>query len=250
MKFCIGIKYVPDVSASLRIQDGALIHDTGRMVLDAYSASAVEAALQLSEAGEGTVDVVTVGPEQSAEALRKALAMGADRAVHLVVDQAETDAWTYSALLAEHLSARSWDVILCGKQAQDTDAGLTGPMLAERLGLPYATNAVDLSMAADGTGLVVTRQTDAGQQVIEMTTPCLVTCSNDMNDPRIPNVRGIMQAKRKTIDRIECTVRTPPKTTVVGYEAMPERKAGPKLQGDPHEMARELRDRLERDAVV
>ena len=250
MKFCVCIKQVPDVSAPITIRDGALVFDTGRMVLDAYAASAVEAALVLAEAHGGTVDVVLAGPDRAKETVRKALAMGAETGTHLVTaDDAELDAAAFARLLAGHLRDAGYDAILCGKQSQDTDAGLTGAMLAEHLGLPYATNAVGLEQEGDGT-LVVTRQGDTGQEIIALETPCLVTCSNDMNDPRIPNIKGIMKAKRKTIETIDASAGGDAVTRVVAYEPMPEREPGPQLEGEPTELAQSLRDLLHNEAKV
>ncbi len=244
MKFCVCIKQVPDVSAPIQIRDGELVMDAGRAILNAYDASAVEEALVLTAAHGGEVDVLLIGPERAAETVRKALAMGAARGTHLVVaEDAELDSGSVSAILARHLEGNEYDVIATGKQAQDTDAGLAGSMLAERLGLPYATNAVGLA-AEDGT-LVVTRQGDAGQEIIALPTPCLVTCSNDMNDPRIPNLKGIMAAKKKTIDTQPVADLPAAAVRVLRYEPVPSREPGQKLDGEPAEQAADLVRRLD-----
>ena len=251
MNFAVCIKQVPDVAAPVQIRDGALVFDTGRLVLDAYAASALEAALVLTEQHGGEIDLVCVGPAKATETIRKALAMGAHRATHLVTDdEAALDSSAYAALLARHFEDKTYDAILCGKQSQDTDAGLTGAMLAAHLELPYATNAVGL--AQDGAALVVTRQADAGQEILELPTPCLVTCSNDMNDPRIPNIKGIMQSKRKPLESVEAaSLGGPaPRTRIVAYEPMPEREAGPVFDDEPETLARTLVDRLANEAKV
>lgn len=243
MNFCVCIKQVPDVSAPIQIRGGELVLDAGRMVLNAYDASAVEEALVLAEKHGGEVDVVLVGPEKATETVRKALAMGAERGTHLVVpDGTELDSAAVSHLLAQHFEGHTYDVILTGKQAQDTDAGLAGGMLAERLGLPYATNAVGLAL--EGDQVVVTRQGDAGQEIIALPTPCLVTCSNDMNDPRIPNLKGIMAAKKKTIDTKPVGNVPAPQVRVLRYEPIPARAPGQKLDGEPQEQAAEVVRRL------
>jgi len=224
---------------------------TGRMVLNAYDASAVEEALVLTEAHGGEIDLILVGPESASETIRKALAMGATRALHLRTS-ADThfDSAAVSELLAKHLTGHEYDVIATGKQAQDTDAGLTGAMLAERLGLPYATNAVGL--AREPGSLVVTRQGDVGEEVIALPFPCLVTCSNDMNDPRIPKLKGIMQAKRKPVDTIDIdpAISGTATTRVLGFEPMPGRDPGMLLDGEPEEMAHALRQKLVEEARV
>jgi electron transfer flavoprotein beta subunit len=238
MKFCVCIKQVPDVTANVQ---------TGRTVLNAYDASAVEQALIIRDASGGEVDLVLIGPESAAETIRKALAMGADSATHIVTD-ADLDSHAVSILLAGHLSDRDVDVILTGKQSQDSDAGLAGGMLAERLGRAYATNAVGLE--AEHGGVVVTRQGDAGQEIIHVPTPCLVTCSNDMNDPRIPSLKGIMAAKRKTIETVHPD-SVPDSVVHTGeHRDPPGREPGVKLDGDAAEMVQELVSRLSEEAGV
>src|SRR5690606_22546692 len=239
MKFCVCIKQVPDVTAPIQIRGGELAMDAGRVVLNAYDASAVEAALVLTEAHGGEVDVILIGPERATETIRKALAMGADRGVHLVVpDDAALDSHAVAKLLADALRDAGYDAILTGKQAQDTDAGLGGSMLAERLGLPYATNAVGLGI--EGDALVVTRQGDTGQEILALPTPCLVTCSNDMNDPRIPNLKGVMGAKKKPIATRPVETVPEPAVAVLGYEPLPQRAPGVRLEGEPAEQAADL----------
>lgn len=239
MKFCVCIKQVPDVTAPIQVRDGELSFDTGRTVLNAYDASAVEAALVLTEQHGGEIDLILIGPERAAETVRKALAMGASRGRHLVTeDAAELDSSVVSKLLAERLRDSDYDVILTGKQSQDSDAGLAGGMLAARLGLPYVTNAVGLEIENDR--LIVTRQGDGGQEIVELPTPCLVTCSNDMNDPRIPNLKGIMAAKRKPIDSESVTDLPAPAVQAVRFEPAPAREPGRRLEGEPREMAAEV----------
>ena len=254
MDITVCIKHVPDVSAPFRVQDGELVFDTGRHVLNAYDASAVEAALVLREEHGGTVRVVSVGPEGASETIRKALAMGADEGVHLhVEDDEQFDAFAYATVLAAHLKDGEWDAIFCGKQSQDTDAGLTGSMLAALLDLPYATNAVGLSIDDNASALIVERQGDLGTEVLELPPPCLVTCSNDMNDPRIPKLKGIMQAKRKPLEKVavgDLAVEAQPRTTIVGYEAMPEREPGEMLEGEPDEMVASIVQHLDEDGVL
>src|SRR5690554_5060983 len=248
MKFVVCIKQVPDVASPIQLSGERIVTDTGRLVLNAYDASAVEEALVLTEKYGGEVHVVLAGPATATETIRKALAMGAESATHLKID-GELDSRGYAEILAAHLRAESFDVLACGKQAQDTDAGLTGSMLAELLSLPYAGNAVGLDIVNDR--LIVTRQGDGGQEIIELPTPCLVTCSNDMNDPRIPNLKGIMQAKRKNIQVVEVEEPTgPPATTIRRFEPMPEREPGRILDGEPADVVAKLVSLLKTEAKV
>lgn len=252
MKFIVCIKQVLDVAAPIHLREGKIAADSGRMVLNAYDASAVEAALVLTESGGGEVHVILAGPARAQETLRKALAMGADSAIHLQIDEGvDLDSRAYAELLADQLRDEAFDVIACGKQAQDTDAGLTGSMLATLLKLPYASNAVGLEINAGR--LTVTRQGDAGQEEIRLPTPCLVTCSNDMNDPRIPNLKGIMAAKRKSIDvrSVNIEKRAHAGTVRVQHLAeVPERPPGRIIDGEPDEVVSDLVRLLSDEARV
>ncbi|MDX1591835.1 MAG: electron transfer flavoprotein subunit beta/FixA family protein, partial [Balneolaceae bacterium] len=248
-------KQVPDVNAPLQIKEGQLIQDADRNILNAYDASAVEEALVLTEKHGGEVEVVCIGPEKAKETLRKALAMGAHKGTHIVSSGDESyDSSSYAGILADFFKDKEYDYISCGKQSQDTDAGLTGSMLAEILELPYATNAVGLEV--ENGSLIVKRQGDTGQEIIELPSPGLVTCSNDMNEPRIPSLKGIMQSKRKPVDTFSVSDlandanAVAAKTSILGYEEKPEREPGKKFEGEPEEIAREVAQLLDTEANV
>jgi len=252
LNFCVCIKQVPDVSAPVHIRGGELTQDAERLVLDAYSASAVEESLVITEKHGGQVDVILAGSEKAKETIRKALAMGAEQGIHLLTADEAWDSAKYATVLADYLVGKSYDVIAVGKQSQDTDSGLTGSMLAELLDLPYTTNAVGMDWDPALSKFVVTRQGDTGQEIIHLSTPCLVTCSNDMNDPRIPSLKGIMSSKKKNVEMVD--VQTPQSkavsTAVTGYANVPARKAGQKFEGDAEELAAKLFDVLRNEAKV
>jgi len=244
MKIYVCIKQVPDVNAPLQIKDGELIQDADRSILNAYDASAVEEALVLKETHGAEVEVVLAGPEKAKETIRKALAMGADKGTHIITGEDDTnDSFTYATILSAFFKDKEYDFISCGKQSQDTDSGLTGSMLAQLLDLPYVTNAVGLDF--ENSALQVKRQGDAGQEMIALPSPGLVTCSNDMNDPRIPSLKGIMQSKRKPVDTLqvedlEIDGDLTAKTTIKGYEEKPGREPGQKFEGEPEEVAKKV----------
>lgn len=250
MKIYVCIKQVPDVNAPLQIKDGELIQDADRNILNAYDASAVEESLVLKEAHGGEIEVVLIGPEKAKETIRKALAMGADKATHILIDNdTAPDSYSFASTLAAFFNEKEYEYIFCGKQAQDTDAGLTGSMLAEFLNLPYTTNAVGLNL--EDNILTVKRQGDGGQEIIELPSPALVTCSNDMNEPRIPNLKGIMQSKRKPVETLSLTdlgveiSDDQIKTRVLAFEEKPAREPGKKYEGEPDEIAREIAQLLD-----
>lgn len=246
---------VPDVYAPFQIKDGELIMDADRMVLNAYDASAVEEALVLTEKHGGEVEVVCIGPAKASETIRKALAMGAHKGTHISISGSENfDSGSYANILVAFFEDKDFEVLSLGKQSQDTDSGLTGAMVAELLNKPYATNAVGLT--AEEGNLIVKRQGDSGQEIIELPTPCVVTCSNDMNEPRIPNLKGIMASKRKPIDTIELAdlglsqEELASSSKVVSYEYKPAREAGKKYEGEADEIARQVAQLLDTEANV
>lgn len=253
MKFFVCIKQVPDVAAPIQIKEGNLIQDVDRMVLNAYDASAVEEALVLTEKHGGEVEVLLIGPQKASETIRKALAMGAHKATHILTAGDEKyNSSSYANILSTFLADKEYDVLSLGKQSQDTDSGLTGGMVANKLNLPYTTNAVGLEI--EGSSLIVKRQGDSGQEMIELPTPCAVTCSNDMNDPRIPSLKGIMASKRKPIDTVELSSlglgedQLAANTAVVSYEEKPARAAGKKYEGEADEIARQVAQLLDTEA--
>jgi electron transfer flavoprotein beta subunit len=242
MNIAVCIKQVPDVAAPLQVRDGSLVLSTDRMLLNAYDASAVEAALVLREHAGGEIAVILAGTMSAQESIRKALAMGADRAVHLVLpDHEATDSAACANMLTNYFRQQSFDLLLFGKQSQDTDAGLAGGMVAAALELPFATNAVGIEI--EGDQIVVRRQGDSGTEVLELPMPCLVTCSNDMNDPRTPNVKGIMQARKKPLET-ETPDPAPSLTQIQRYEALPSRPPATMLTGTAEEQARQLVEKI------
>src|SRR6266480_2592097 len=199
MKIAVCVKSVPEGNG--RIDPGTNRLDrSGEGALNAFDANAVEEALQLKDAtGEGEVVVVSLGPAKAQDALRKALAMGADRAV-LVSDDAAagSDLVATSAVLAKALERESPDIVLFGQQASDADGAVLWAAVAERLRRPVVSQAMELSLQ-DG-ALRVKRQTEFGYDVIEAPLPAVVAVSDAINEPRYPSLKGIMGAKKKPSD--------------------------------------------------
>lgn len=228
MRFIVCIKQVPDVTSPLRMREGRLDASAARRTMNAFDASATEGAIAFTEKYGGEVHAALAGPPEAQETLRKALAMGAASGVRIEVKGrgAPPEGQACAHILAEHFRTETFDAILCGKQAQDTDAGVTPAMLAELLGLPFTGNAIALAPDPDGPGdaLLVTRQGDARQEIIRVETPCVISCSNNMCDPRIPNIRSVMRARKKPI-RVKIAEMPvgSPAVQVQRYEAMPSR---------------------------
>ena len=205
MNIVVCVKYVPDAQAQRRFADD---HTTDRAGVDGLLSEldeyAVEEALKLAEAGEGTtVTVLTVGPEQAVDAVRKALQMGADAAVH-VLDPAihGSDAPATARLLAAAIGGLDHDLVLCGMASTDGGTSVVPAMLAEHLGLPQLTFASELTVDGDGPGAAVRirRDGDVSTEIIEGTLPALVSVTDQINEPRYPSFKGIMAAKKKPVE--------------------------------------------------
>jgi electron transfer flavoprotein beta subunit len=196
MKIAVCVKQVPEGTG--RIDPGTKRLDrSGEGALNAFDANAVEEALRLKgSTGEGEVVLVSMGPAKAQDALRKALAMGADRAV-LVSDDAAagSDLVATSYVLAKALAREGADLILFGQQAGDSDGAVLWAAVADRLRLPVVSQAAEVTHA-DGK-VTVKRQTEFGYDVIEAPLPAVVAVSDAINEPRYPSLKGIMGAKSK-----------------------------------------------------
>ncbi|MED6339560.1 MAG: electron transfer flavoprotein subunit beta/FixA family protein, partial [SAR324 cluster bacterium] len=203
MEIIVPIKQVPDVALNIKVKDGDVVEEGLSYVISSWDETALEAALQITEDIGGEVTLLTIGPDKAAESLRKGLAMGAHKAIHVKYDDAkQTDSFAYARILQKVLEGREYDLILAGKQFQDTDAGLTAPMLAEFLGLPQVTNIIRYSDVSDQK-MTLYRKGDHATEVLEMELPGVVTVNDSLNEPRLASMRGIMMAKKKPLDEIE-----------------------------------------------
>lgn len=197
MKVAVCVKEVPDPAAPRKIDASTLRLDrSGEGALNPWDLPAVEAALRLVEEHGGEVVCVSVAPERAAATQRKALAMGADRAV-LVADEAiaGSDLVATSRVLAEALRREGADLVLFGQQGADSDGAVLWAAVADRLRLPLMSQAAGLEVSG-GTARVK-RQTEHGYEVIEAPLPCVVAVSDAINEPRYPSLKGIMGAKKK-----------------------------------------------------
>ncbi len=203
MKILVCLKQVPHKDARLDISpEGTWIQDSNiKFEINPYDSYALEEALRVKDAGEAEVVVASIGPDRVSQALRTALGMGADRAVHIWDDAlAETDSLGIAKTLAGYARDESFDLVLMGLMAEDDNYALVGPMLAELLGLPFAT-AVMKAEPRNG-GFVVERELEGGAlEVRSLPKPCLVAVQTGINEVRYASLKGIMQAKKKPFDR-------------------------------------------------
>src|SRR2546429_3364818 len=242
MKLAVCVKAVPDAAAGRRLDPGTKRLDrSGELTISDWDTYPIEEALKLKEAaGDGEVAVVSLGPERALDALRKALAMGADRAL-LVSDEAAagSDLVATSAILARALERESPDLVLFGQQASDSDGAVLWAAVAERLRRPLISQAAELEIA-DGTA-TVKRQTEFGYDRIEAPLPAVVAVSDAINEPRYPSLKGIMGAKSKpqallALDEIGLSAdlvgEAGSKTEVLGLNDPPPRRASRQIDDD------------------
>ena len=251
MNIVVCIKQVPETT-EVRVdpETKALIRDGIKSIINPFDENAIEAALQLRETHGGKVTVISMGPPQAEESLRQALAMGADEAA-LLTDPASrgSDTLATSYTLARMVRRLGeFDLILCGKQAIDGDTGQVGPGLAERLGIPQVTFAIELDIV-DGK-LRARRVLDDFFEVVEVKLPAVVTVVKQINDPRHPGMRNVLRAKRAEIPKWSLAdLEADP--TQTGFDGSPtqvievwppERKrgGGKVLQGAVDEIAEEI----------
>ena len=203
MKIAVCVKEVPEAGAARRIDPQTMRLDrSGEAALNAFDVNAVEEALRVKESqGEAEVVVVSLGPARALDSLRKALAMGADRAI-LVADDgaAGSDLVATSRALAKALEREQADLVLFGQQSSDSDGAVLWAAVADRLRLPLISQAAELTVA-EGKA-TVKRQTEFGYDRIEAPLPAVVAVSDAINEPRYPSLKGIMGAKSKPQETI------------------------------------------------
>ncbi|HEU5362206.1 MAG TPA: electron transfer flavoprotein subunit beta/FixA family protein [Gaiellaceae bacterium] len=236
MKVAVCVKAVPDAAAGRRIDPATKRLDrAGELAVSDFDTYAVEEALKLREAaGEGEVVVVSMGPDRAMDALRKALAMGADRAV-LVTDSAlaGADALGTARALAGALEKEGADLVLFGQQSADGLGACLWAAVADRLRLPVVSQVSELTVG-DGS-LTGKRQTEFGYDTIRAPLPAVVAVSDAINTPRYPSLKGIMGAKKKpqeTLAAADVGGAAEPGTTVVELGSPPPRGEARKLEDD------------------
>ncbi|MFQ5979334.1 MAG: electron transfer flavoprotein subunit beta/FixA family protein [Candidatus Heimdallarchaeota archaeon] len=198
------VKQVPEITdIKVDPETGTLIREGVPSILNPFDEYAVEEGLRIREKHGGEVTVISMGPPQAAEAIRKCLAMGADHGI-LLTDRAfaGADTWATSLTLAEMARKLKYDLIICGKQAIDGDTAQVGPEIAEHLGIPQITYAQKVELDPERNRATVQRETEDGYEVIEAKLPLLLTAIKGLNEPRIPSLMGIMKAKKKEIQTV------------------------------------------------
>ncbi len=248
MKILVAVKRVIDANIKVRVRhDGSGVETANvKMAMNPFGEIAVEEAVRMAEQGVADeVVLVSAGPDPAKETLRTGLAMGADRAIHIVTEET-LEPLAVAKLLAAVAAREDPGLILLGKQAIDDDCNQTGQMLAALLGWSQGTFASKIVI--DGDTATVTREVDAGLETVALTMPAVVTTDLRLNEPRYATLPNIMKAKKKSIDPLtpdELGVDITPRLEVLSVTDPPAREAGIKL-----ETAAELVDKLVNEAGV
>jgi len=236
MNIVVCVKQVPDtaVERTLKPGDGTLDRASLDGLINELDEYAIEEGLKIAEAHGGEVTILSMGPAKASESIRKALSMGADKAVHVVDDGlAGSDALATSAALAAALTSVGFDLVILGSESTDARTGVVPAMVAERLGVPQLTLASKVDI--DGSSVTIRRVTDDGYAVVSASLPAVVSVVEKINEPRYPTFKGIMAAKKTpapTLTLADLSVDASSvglvnaATVVADFAARPPRAAG------------------------
>ena len=259
MKIGVCIKQVPDTETKIRINESRdWISEEGiKFVINPYDEYALEEGIKAKEKFGGEVVTITIGPKRCQEAIRSALAMGADRSVHVVYDDYKLDPLSISKILKEVVKKEGIELVFMGKQAIDNDYSEVGPMLSQMLNWACGNVVTKIDFSVDGKVLTVERESLGGDKEIhELKIPAVVTAAKGLNNPRYPSLKGIMGAKKKeikefTLSDLGLSEASAKSTLVLGNLRLPpERKGGKVIDGDAGEAARKLSELLRNEAKV
>lgn len=244
MNIFVILKQTFDTEEKIVIQDGDIADDGVKFIINPYDEYAVEEALRQKEQHGGSVTVVSIGPTRTAEALRTALAMGADEAVLISDDRIISDEFSISKVLTAYLDKQSYDLILGGNFSIDSGGGQVAVRLSKLLNIPHVASVIKIDVTGDQT--VVLRDSEGDIETLRVTLPALFTAQQGLNEPRYPSLPGIMKAKKKpfhqlTLDDLGITEsEISPKTERLSLFLPPTRKSGQILQGELNEQVVQL----------
>ena len=248
MKILVAVKRVIDYNVQIRVKEdnSGIVTDNVKMSTNPPDDNAIEEAVKIKESGKATeVVAITVGEEKAQETVRKALAVGADRGIH-VKTNGILEPLAVSKILKIIVEKEKPDLVFMGKQAIDDDCNQTGQMLSALLNWPQATFASKIDVKDNK--LEVTREIDEGLETIEINVPAIVTCDLRLNEPRYASLPNIMKAKKKPIEEIAASdlgVDVSPRLEQLKVEEPPKRKAGIKVAN-----VSELVQKLKNEAKV
>lgn len=235
MKIVVCVKQIPDPATPYKLEDATFwLVRPSEQVLDDTDRYGVEMGLQLAQANEGTVTLVSMGPTGNAQGIRQALAMGADKAIIVEDDSLRgSDALTTARVLAKTIANEGFDLVIAGTESTDGYSGVVPQMLAELLEAPALTYAT--AVETDGSNVTIHRQTMAGYDVVESSLPAVVTVTAGVVEPRYPTFKGIMDAKKKPMETValgDVGAERSEGQTVTAISDAPERSGGRKIEDE------------------
>lgn len=237
MKIAVCVKQTFDTEAKIALKDGKVSDEGINLIINPYDEVAVEEAIRIKEKGGAEIVVICAGGDRGTEAIRQALAMGADRGVLISLPDVEADEYARAVTLSQVLKDQNPDLVLCGHVAADDGSSQVPTRVAEILGLPHANVVTKLEMGDKSA--VCTREVDGGMEVVEVALPAVVTCQVSLNEPRYPSMKGIMQAKKKPIETV-AGVSAESKAKIVEVALPAAKQAGKKLEGEPEDLGKQL----------
>lgn len=253
MKILVLAKQTFDTEERIVIDNGTINEEGVEFILNPYDEYAVEEAIKIKEEFDAEVTVLTVGPDRSETALRTALAMGADKAIIVELEE-EVDEYTLSKYIVAAIKDESFDLILGGNMAVDSGSGQVAIRVAEELGIPHVSTITGLTI--DGNKATVERDVEGDVEIIEVNLPFLATTQQGLNEPRYPSLLGIMKAKKKPLERLSVEdlelsdADVNARTSVREQYLPPKKQAGKILEGEITQQVQELFQLLRNEAKV
>jgi electron transfer flavoprotein beta subunit len=246
MKILVCVKQVPETEASIAIDPSGKGIETeliNEWKMNRYDEAAVEEALQIKEAyPDTTIDIISVGPPRSENAIKRAIGMGADSGIHIVTaNHGEPDPFATAAWIAEY--ARSYDLILAGVMSEDAMQGLVGPLIAENLGLPCATAVIYEKLGPKKNRVYIEREIEGGfREQLELNLPAVLTVQTGINQPRYPSLSNLLRANNTELRTVDAATLTHPGQKLEVYRLAYPRKLrdGLYLEGSQQEKAEQL----------
>ncbi|MFD1706358.1 electron transfer flavoprotein subunit beta/FixA family protein [Siminovitchia sediminis] len=246
MNIFVLMKRTFDTEEKISISNGQIEEEGAEFIINPYDEYAIEEAIRIRDDHGGEVTIVTVGEEEAEKQIRTALAMGADKAALINVedDLDDYDECSVAKLLAEYLKEQDPDLILAGNVAIDGGSGQVAPRVADLLNFPCVTTITKIDI--DGETVNIVRDVEGDSEMIETSLPLVVTAQQGLNDPRYPSLPGIMKAKKKPLDELELDDLdldegdVKPKTETVDIFLPPEKEAGKILEGELEDQVKEL----------
>lgn len=250
MKILVALKQVPDTETKIKINSEGTALDLSdvKWVTSPYDEYALEEAMRLKESQGATVSVIAVGDDRVRDVLRNALALGADEALHVSTSEKCEDPFVVATYLANAVRDRGFDLLFFGNKGSGGDHAAVGPMVAELLGIAQANVVVKLTLEQGR--FIAERQVESGLEVVEGNLPTVITTQKGLNDPRYPNLKGIMAAKKKEIMALPLTESLSPSLQTLKLTLPPPRAEGRQLSGTPQEQAQALFAALQNEAKI